>query len=391
MQGTKLRHGASGKLVWGRFVDVLFKTDRVEDLALPTRSSPLEARDGLVPDEVIRDLTVIPGIYRYDVYADLLRFLESSGVRIGDIRSPRPGDEFYLFPYDWRLDLVQTAALLVDRLGFLRRAHHSPKLRFNLISHSNAAMVGRYMVKYGRRDVLKELQKGRTPVPDYSGADYVRRLILCGSASGGTVNTFRILTYGAQKVFFGRRFGPQLAASIPAAYFELPVYRPKPFVSTRGHPLDLNVFDPEIWRQNRWGIFKGSPDAARVSFFQACLARAQAFHQCLHEPGSPPSHLGYYSIQSRSERTHSEVVLGRYGRSWKPVFHFPRNGGIGTRRHRTREADGDGHATLESQQFLAPDEKGILRETFYFSSKHREIFRQREVQEKVLELIRKTP
>ena len=391
MQGTELRHGASGDLVWGRFADILFKTDRADDLGLPTQTSPLKARDGLVPGRVIRDLAVIPGIYRYDVYASLLRFLRSSGIRIGNIHSPEPGDEFYLFPYDWRLDVVQTAALLADRLDAVRRAHQSQGLRFNLVCHSNAAMIGRYLVKYGRRDVLKVMEEGGKVVPDYWGADYVQRLVLCGTANGGTVTAFRVFTCGVRKVFFGRRFGPRLIAAIPAAYFELPFCDPKPFVTTRGRPLDIEVFDPQVWLRNGWGIFRGSPDSSRVSFFEGCLKRAEAFHQCLHESASPPGHLEYYSIQARSRKTQEQIILRRYGTSWKPVFRRPVGHGVAQRRYRPRKVDGDGYATLKSQRFLSSDEKRVLKATFYFDGRHREIFRKKGVQEKVLELMRMGP
>lgn len=125
-----------------------------------------------------------------DFYRSIMETLE----RFGGYHRTQPGTplpagqrSYYVFSYDWRQDLQQTAAELSRFLARIRHDHRSPKLGVDVIAHSMGGLVTRYFVRYGAAYVINsnELQ------PTMAGAEFVRRVILLGTPNLGSMKRSR--------------------------------------------------------------------------------------------------------------------------------------------------------------------------------------------------------
>lgn len=377
-----------------------------DDLNLPVTGHPLEANDTLRPFGLLDGIKVIPGIYTYDVYSGLMKFLKDAGLVVGDIRHPMPGETLYVFDYDWRKDNVLHASALLTMLDGIRSAHGKADLRFNLVCHSNGGHIARYLVKYGRRDVVGELVQGSKASPDYSGAAYIHRVILIANAIGGSLNSLPAFIRGLRRAPFGRLFDAGLIASVPGLYCELPFYKPKPFVTEDGVRSDLDVYEVSTWRDNEWGIFNPRrPGRLRMwqskrsrkeagefrkhedRFFEESLKRASAFHTALRQTGQAPYHLEYFAFHSRSKPTLSDMPVRRYGKTWQPVFKVVQNRRFNLPNAERYKKPGDEYMTADSQDFLPDDERAILKKTVYLDGAHRLLLRIPELRQELIELM----
>jgi hypothetical protein len=77
---------------------------------------------------------------------------------------------------------------------------------------------------------------------------------------------------------------------MPSIYQLLPPLGAPAFLDHRARPIDVDLHDPQLWRQHRWSAF-ATGSAARIDavsaerrqrFLEAALARARAFHGALH-------------------------------------------------------------------------------------------------------------
>jgi hypothetical protein len=127
--GSQLMNRRTREIVWPS----AFRSS-VDGLSLPTTSDLAANRDDLVAERIVvtaKLARLAPDIY---VYHELLNALRRYGnYRDGDWENPPPEgdrDTFYVFPYDWRRDNVETAQLFVRRLEELKRKLRSPGFAF---------------------------------------------------------------------------------------------------------------------------------------------------------------------------------------------------------------------------------------------------------------------
>jgi hypothetical protein len=97
--GSILEDTETGHVVWGRMGG-----RGLEALALPIDHETLrENRDSVVAVNVLRRMAVIPGVMEFKANEELIRVLqEAGGYDKGDLEHPQPGDNCFLFWYDWR-------------------------------------------------------------------------------------------------------------------------------------------------------------------------------------------------------------------------------------------------------------------------------------------------
>jgi hypothetical protein len=201
--GSALERG--GKSVWdvsaGAISRALFSLGgSVDELAL---SSDASTGDGVTATRLLSDAHIVPFFWKIDGYAELSQFIQSKlGVT--------PGEDFFEFPYDWRLDnRISAQRLASAALNWLeeRRRRHSDA-RLVLIGHSMGGLVARYFL-----EVLK-------------GWRHTRMLITLGTPYRGSVKALAFLTNGLRK-----NVGPlrlidltRLVQSLPSVHQLLPIY-----------------------------------------------------------------------------------------------------------------------------------------------------------------------
>ena len=172
----------------------------IKDLAL---ASDADTGSGVTATHLLQDVHLVPFFWKIDGYSGLSRFIQAK-LRV------TPGEDYFEFPYDWRLDnriaarrLAAAAASWLDR----QRQRH-PDARLVLIGHSMGGLVARYFIEVlgGWRDT--------------------KMLITLGTPHRGSVKALDFLANGLRK-----RLGPftlldlsALIRSFPSAHQLLPIY-----------------------------------------------------------------------------------------------------------------------------------------------------------------------
>jgi Lecithin:cholesterol acyltransferase len=157
--------------------------------------------DGITAPEVIRDVHLIPGLWKIDGYTKMLRYIEETF----DVAR---GRNLFEFPYDWRRD-NRVAARRLQRqsgewLAAWRRSSGARDAKLVLVGHSMGGLVSRYFLECldGWRDT--------------------RTLVTFGTPYRGSLYALDTLANGKKIKFFDLT---DVARSLTAIYQLLPTYR----------------------------------------------------------------------------------------------------------------------------------------------------------------------
>jgi len=130
-----------------------------------------------------------------DFYGHIMSTLEDAGgYKPAALGAPATHGEkrYYVFIYDWRQDNVYTARKLDKFIARIREDYADPALKVDVIAHSLGGLITRYFVRYGTLDVLDD---NEFPV-NQDGAEKIRRVILLGTPSLGSLGALRTLIRG---------------------------------------------------------------------------------------------------------------------------------------------------------------------------------------------------
>jgi hypothetical protein len=361
MTGVELLDRQSGKRVWGSGANLIGPHDGGYRIARPIIRV---SADALEPGRAIDRVRLGP--VAKPIYGPIEDMFEDHGWRRGDLSAPELGDDLFFYAYDWRRDNVESARRLAAQLENVAKKRVDGPLAVTLICQSNGGHICRYLVKYGSA-ALEEAERGMARPPAGVTIDQV---ILVGNANGGSLRILRYLNQGRKYVgFVGRKFHPETLFSFESMYQDLPAYREGLFVDEFGAPLEVALYSSETWRSYGWSIYSGPssrrlasdprPDlfgdeTARAEYLDAVLERARRLQELMQRTGD----LGqtrYYMIQSQSIETPERAVLRRDGSGWETLISGDK-ALRGVNLPGALSGPGDGHATLGSQLFLAPDE-----------------------------------
>ena len=393
MLGSRLVNRRTGEVVWPDL-----RVDG-EAIALPI-SAPVLAQntDDVVATEVVEEAKVSALIPEISVYGPLLEALERyGGYKRASFDAPPPGgdrDTLYLFPYDWRRDVVESARTLGCMIEELKRRLGRPDLRFDLVTHSMGGLVARYYAMYGERDVLDVV----VACPDWSGARNLNRVVMIAAPNAGSMNALRVLLKGFSAMSFARPFralprslsrqlpfarvGLRVTFTLPAIYQLLPPRGHARFFSAHLSPLPVDLYDPETWRRFKWsaafdeasirqelvrmtarmGLNAAMADslrraAEREVFLRVVLRRAAVFHNALAVEAPPPPSLRFSFIGGDCIPTldGAVIIIGVFPRTIFSAAEFP-----GDKWSRRKAAElifnpGDGTITRNSLFGRPPD------------------------------------
>ena len=366
--GVSLKNLDSQKLVWGRGANFITPHDRGYGII---RSVLPDAERRIEPGEVIEEIRLL-GVFKKPVYGSLSTLFEANGYRQGDLDAPETGDSFFLFSYDWRGDNVEAAGLLAEKLEALRRSRGDDRLPVTLICQSNGAHICRYLAKYGGAP-LAEAEAGRAGPP---GELEIRGLIMVGTSNGGGLRILRELNRGRKYIsLVGRTLSPEAFFTVESLYQDLPTYRTGLFVDETGQELDVDLFDAETWRTYQWSIFAEEParrlargtnpeifgtEDDRMEFLRRMLDRSSRLQAVLKRDVGGLGPIRYSLVRSSSQPTPDRAVLVRSDGDWRTLFTGDKELAKQPALERLVSAPGDGHATVESQLWLSPEELELL-------------------------------
>ena len=261
------------------------------NLSLPFTLPVSECRDDLVPGPLLGTEAVMPRLFGFTEYADLLEILESGGFHPAT-RDDETQPSYHVFSYDWRRDLVDSARRLHETLETLAEARGEPDARFNVIGHSMGGLVARYYLRYGAAELDED-----APV-SWAGARRLQNLILVAVPNGGAVHALEALLYGNRVGLSYTTLAAEVIARMPSVYELLPPTGMPSLLDHALQPLDADLHDIATWERFGWGPF--APAAVRRlsgsdgdnqshrHFLEAALVRARAFHRALGRPPETP-------------------------------------------------------------------------------------------------------
>jgi pimeloyl-ACP methyl ester carboxylesterase len=326
--GTELINSKTGETVWP-------SAFRTEQEGMPISPDLASNRDALVPGkilETVRLARVLPEIY---VYRDLLEALRRyAGYRDGNWDTPGADDyqdTFYLYPYDWRKDNVENARELIRRIERLKSKLQRPDLKFNIVAHSMGGLISRYASMYGDAD----LPEGEGPIqPTWAGAAHINKIVMIGVPNEGSTDAFASLLEGYSVTEGLRRRVPLLnklsaedIVRTPSVFQLLPHREAVKFLDENLQPIQVDLYDIEVWKRYGWSVIYSSPDFRRRhepaeatngdgggdqldAYLAAVLKRARRFHQALDSVESTMSPVVLLAIGGDCEETlNSPVIL----------------------------------------------------------------------------------
>jgi len=169
--------------------------------------------EGVTATRLLDDVHLVPFFWKIDGYSGLARYLQEK-------LALAPGEDFFEFPYDWRLDNRVSARRLAEQAAewLARKRRKEPEAKLVLVGHSMGGLVARYFIEVlgGWRDT--------------------RTLVTLGTPHRGSVKALDFLANGLNK-----KLGPvtlldlsHLIQTLPSVYQLLPIY---PCVGTSADKL----------------------------------------------------------------------------------------------------------------------------------------------------------
>jgi pimeloyl-ACP methyl ester carboxylesterase len=432
--GARLEQRSTGKTVWGAFTSKGIdpgSPDGARALALPL-SPPRSASDYDPEHEDVRatgpleklELSFLFSVLSVEVYANIIRALGAGGYTdrvVLDPLSPAYAEDHFTcfsFFYDWRRDNVQNAIEFgrylertradIDRtararIARLREAGETKEAReieewlargyrFDVVAHSMGGLIAHYYLRYGANDLPAD---GSLPPVTWAGAEQIDRLVMVGTPNFGAMDALQNLVNGFQPAFILPFFHETLLGTLPSIYQLLPRNRHGLLFDAKGQRVDLDLFDPQVWEANRWGLFDSDSDrylawlepevpaAERRQHARAylawCLARARQFHAALDQRAPrPPTTISLFAADAEATLTRArlETVGGRFvprftgeGTSGPGDATVPRYSAVADERQ-----GGEWHTWLDSPipwsnvTFLADDHIGLTRNPHFVNN-----------------------
>ena len=335
--GSKLVDRKTKQNIWGNFVGM--DAFRVSDEELRELSYPMgykiplrQLRDDIVPSKLMEDakITVLGISFELVAYKSLVDILINGGYYPEN--RPLPKDKhfnsLFLFAYDWRRDLAESAARLHKYIQVKRRylqlkyeQRYGIKdfdVQFDIIGHSMGGLVTRYYLRYGDQDLPAD---GSMPKLDWRGSNYVDRAIIVGTPNAGYLDTFLEMLRG------GMVFPPATLGTLPTYYQMLPVPESRSIVyADNKQPLD--IFDPKIWLKMKWSLvapnqaetlkimlpnIKSAGERGKIAFdhLTKCLKRARQFQQAMSIKAAPPEDVKLYMVAGNAVKTSRRAYIDR--------------------------------------------------------------------------------
>lgn len=306
-----------------------------DDIRLPISALLERNRDLLEPRDIIRGVKIVNFLPEIEIYEKLIEALKTrGGYREAEWNEPgKDGhqDTFYVFPYDWRRDNVETARLLIKKIEALKIKLKKPNLKFNIIAHSMGGLVSRYAAMYGDADIPTG-----EPKPTWAGARHLDKVFLLGTPNEGSVLSLRALLDGYSltggiSLPFIQNFNRFDVFTIPSMFQLLPLTESLIAYDENLKRLPLDIYNPETWDEYDWSIWEDKDFKKRFNleeqknaraYFRVVLERARRFHAVLRGTARGPIPISFYLIGGDCKDTPDAILVIRNEKKdrWETFF-----------------------------------------------------------------------
>jgi lecithin:cholesterol acyltransferase len=141
--------------------------DDLQELKLEDDPVDVDDVDGITAPSVIRDIHLIPGLWKIDGYTKLVQHIQQKF----DVK---PGENLFEFPYDWRRDnRVASRQLATKAKGWLdawRQKSGNKNAKLIVIGHSMGGLVARHFIEC--REGWRDTRMLITLATPYRGSMY---------------------------------------------------------------------------------------------------------------------------------------------------------------------------------------------------------------------------
>ena len=332
LSGSELKHKETGEKIW--FNPFRSKSG---DLRLPVSSDIAKNHDNLIAGDIIRTFK-LGGLAIADIYGGCIKALE---IRAGyhEESWDKPSmdgyeDSIYIFPYDWRLDNVENARLLMHKLDGLKQKLKKPDLKFDIIAHSMGGIISRYAAMYGDADLP---DGGDKPVPTWAGAMYFDKIILLGTPNEGSALSLDVLvngvTLGGVPIYlpFLQDTSKFAAFTIPSAYQLLPAPGTLRVFDDKFKLIDIDIYDPKVWSKYGWNaiddkgfskVFNVEEQKTASTYFAMQLNRSKRLHEALGAAQGKTGGISFHVVGADCKPALDSIVVYRDEKNdkWKTLF-----------------------------------------------------------------------
>ena len=321
LSGSELKNKITGDRVWFR----TFKSTS-DDLRLPISADVTSMHDDLVPGDIIRKvkLGIVPVTDVYDGFISALELREGYHEENWDSPSKTAFENsLFVFPYDWRLDNVENARLLIRRVEAVKKKLGRPDLKFDIVAHSMGGIIARYAAMYG--DAELPAGNGKA-VPTWAGAKDFDKIILLGTPNEGSALALSTLLNGFTingiriDLPFVQDSSKYMVFTIPAAYELLPAPGTLRVFNEKLEPISIDIYDPKTWSKYGWNViddkgfataFDGAEQKIAPEYFAHVLARAKQLHEALSAAPGTSAGISFYVLGADCKQALDSIVVYR--------------------------------------------------------------------------------
>ncbi|MGH9949848.1 MAG: lipase family alpha/beta hydrolase [Pyrinomonadaceae bacterium] len=410
--------GITGSTLFNKKTDeeVWFKLFRPkgDDIRLPIDPILERNHDDLEARDIVRGIKILNFLPEIEIYNRLIYALEERGG-YHEAKFDAPGEEgfqdtFYVFPYDWRLDNVDNARLLIRKIESLKDKLKRPNLKFNIVAHSMGGLIARYAAMYG--DAV--LPYGKV-VPTWAGSKHLDKIFLLGTPNEGSILSLRGVTQG-YSISSGiplpliQNFDRFDVFTIPTVYQLLPLSNSLVVYDENFQKLPIDIFDLSVWDKYDWSIWKDKDFEKEFDkeeqknarpFLAAALRRAKRFQEALMVPRNGKIPVTFYMIGGDCKDTPiaAMVVYDKKKERWETIIRpksFTRTDGTKVSEDEVKaKLSGKGDGTVALQSLLMDNIPKEERDKFlpiaggmFQCEDHTRLVTSSEVQDKLLSLLK---
>lgn len=382
---------------------------KVDDIRLPVTTDPITSRDDLTAGDILRSVKIglLP---RIDIYQGLIDALVKNGYQEETWNAPKPSDgkaPLFVFPYDWRLDNVQNAQLLVERVENVKKQLGKPDQRFDIIAHSMGGLIARYAAMYGNAALPPA---GRKPVPTWAGDKLFGKIVLLGTPNEGSPLTLEGFingeTFGpvAINLPFVRNVSRFDVFTMPAAYELLPAPGTFRLMDSDMKQVEVDLYDPKVWARYGWDpiedpkfarTFTPAERKAAPIFFAKMLERAKLFHEALSSSSMSKPSVEFALVGSECKETVNGAALRRNSKDGEltTLFSAPdqkrKDGNTADAKALRAAIYSPGDGIVSTYSFLATGKLSIVpASTKFFCEGHNRLAANADIQDYLINLLK---
>jgi pimeloyl-ACP methyl ester carboxylesterase len=231
--GSHLIDRTNGNRIWPDAKEIVFGK---QTLALDIPGLKIPKALELEAHEIVEKVPVFKPFFSISAYEPTMKMIRSLGRT-----------EVHTIAFDWRKDPLRAVHLLDQKVKQLKA--QDPEAQIDLVSHSFGSVVAAYYLRYGTQEYL-------TAQENWQGLKEFRKIVFSAAPFLGTMALFRNIFKGLSRGFNAQLLSPLAFSTFESTPFLLPPPHRELILDENLKNIDLHLWEPSTWWNNRWGLFQ---------------------------------------------------------------------------------------------------------------------------------------